>query len=41
MNGDYSQPVNLGNPEEYSVKVKAFLLKIMKITCENDSFYVL
>ena len=25
MNGDYSQPVNLGNPEEYSVKVHIYV----------------
>jgi nucleoside-diphosphate-sugar epimerase len=25
MNGNYSQPVNLGNPEEFTVKVREFL----------------
>jgi dTDP-D-glucose 4,6-dehydratase len=26
MNGNYSQPVNLGNPDEYTVKVRHYLL---------------
>jgi hypothetical protein len=26
MNGNYSQPVNLGNPEEYTVKVRSYLV---------------
>lgn len=35
MNGDYSQPVNLGNPDEYSVKNFASLIK--ELTKSNSS----
>lgn len=35
MNGDYSQPVNLGNPEEYSVKNFADLIK--ELTGSNST----
>ena len=30
MNGNYSQPVNIGNPEEYTVKVLTNILKKLK-----------
>jgi UDP-glucuronate decarboxylase len=39
MNGDYSQPVNLGNPEEYSVKDFAVLIK--ELTGSNSSIHFL
>lgn len=35
MNGDYSKPVNLGNPEEYSVK--RFATLITRITGSNST----
>ena len=30
MNGNYSQPVNIGNPEEYTVKVLTNIFKKLK-----------
>lgn len=35
MNGNYSQPVNIGNPEEYTVKNFAVLIK--ELTNSNSS----
>lgn len=39
MNGDYSQPVNLGNPDEYSVKNFASLIK--ELTGSNSTIHFL
>ncbi len=39
MNGNYSQPVNLGNPEEYTVKDFAELIK--EITKSNSTIRML
>lgn len=35
MNGNYSQPVNIGNPDEYTVKQFAYLIK--EITHSNST----
>jgi len=29
MNGNYSQPVNIGNPDEYTVKVRDILFLVV------------
>lgn len=39
MNGNYSQPVNLGNPDEYTVKEFAELIK--EITQSNSTIRLL
>mmetsp|Transcript_16797 Transcript_16797/g.23108 ORF Transcript_16797/g.23108 Transcript_16797/m.23108 type:complete len:423 (+) Transcript_16797:93-1361(+) len=39
MNGNYSQPVNLGNPDEYTVKDFAFLIK--ELTSSNSTIQML
>lgn len=39
MNGNYSQPVNLGNPDEYTVKDFAHLIK--ELTGSNSTIQML
>jgi hypothetical protein len=40
MNGNYSQPVNLGNPDEYTVKVRVLALFILCVMAVREApFY--
>ena len=34
MNGNYSQPVNLGNPDEYTVKVRVRSILVVCVCCD-------